>query len=265
VLLELKNVEVVYSGVVQVLRSVNVDVPQGSVVAILGANGAGKTTMLKAISSLLEVEHGEVTGGEILFQGTNIANSDPAAIVRQGIVQVLEGRKVLEHLSVEQNLRLGAHFRKDRDVVAEDMERIFTYFPALRGLLKRTSGYLSGGEMQMLLVGRALLAKPKILLLDEPTMGLAPLIVQEIVSCLKQIHAAENISMIIVEQNANAALAVADYAYVLENGRVVMHGPKEELQKNQDIQEFYLGLSMDQDRKSFRDIKHYKRRKRWMG
>jgi branched-chain amino acid transport system ATP-binding protein len=260
VLLELKNVEVVYSGVVQVLRSVNVDVPQGSVVAILGANGAGKTTMLKAISSLLEVEHGEVTGGEILFQGTNIANSDPAAIVRQGIVQVLEGRKVLE-----QNLRLGAHFRKDRDVVAEDMERIFTYFPALRGLLKRTSGYLSGGEMQMLLVGRALLAKPKILLLDEPTMGLAPLIVQEIVSCLKQIHAAENISMIIVEQNANAALAVADYAYVLENGRVVMHGPKEELQKNQDIQEFYLGLSMDQDRKSFRDIKHYKRRKRWMG
>jgi branched-chain amino acid transport system ATP-binding protein len=263
VLLELKNVEVVYSGVVQVLRSVNVDVPQGSVVAILGANGAGKTTMLKAISSLLEVEHGEVTGGEILFQGTNIANSDPAAIVRQGIVQVLEGRKVLEHLSVEQNLRLGAHFRKDRDVVAEDMERIFTYFPALRGLLKRTSGYLSGGEMQMLLVGRALLAK--ILLLDEPTMGLAPLIVQEIVSCLKQIHAAENISMIIVEQNANAALAVADYAYVLENGRVVMHGPKEELQKNQDIQEFYLGLSMDQDRKSFRDIKHYKRRKRWMG
>jgi len=150
-------------------------------------------------------------------------------------------------------------------VVAEDMERIFTYFPALRGLLKRISGYLSGGEMQMLLVGRALLAKPKILLLDEPTMGLAPLIVQEIVSCLKQIHEAENISMIIVEQNANAALAVADYAYVLENGRIVMHGPKEELQKNQDIQEFYLGLSMDQDHRSFRDIKHYKRRKRWIG
>ncbi|MGF6862189.1 branched-chain amino acid transport system ATP-binding protein [Rhodobacteraceae bacterium MBR-64] len=264
-LLELKNVEVVYSGVVQVLRSVNIDVPKGSVVAILGANGAGKSTTLKAISSLLEIEHGEVSDGEILYQGKDIANTDPADIVRQGIVQVLEGRKVLEHLTVEQNLRLGAHFRKDRDVVAEDVERVFNYFPALRALLKRTAGYLSGGEMQMLLVGRALLAKPKILLLDEPTMGLAPLIVEEIVSCLKQIHAQEDMSMIIVEQNANAALSVADYAYVLENGRIVMHGPKEELQKNQDIQEFYLGLSIGQDRKSFREIKHYKRRKRWLG
>jgi branched-chain amino acid transport system ATP-binding protein len=265
VLLELKNVEVVYSGVVQVLRSVNIDVPKGSVVAILGANGAGKSTTLKAISSLLEIEHGEVSDGEILYQGKDIANTDPADIVRQGIVQVLEGRKVLEHLTVEQNLRLGAHFRNDRDVVAEDVERVFNYFPALRALLKRTAGYLSGGEMQMLLVGRALLAKPKILLLDEPTMGLAPLIVEEIVSCLKQIHAQEDMSMIIVEQNANAALSVADYAYVLENGRIVMHGPKEELQKNQDIQEFYLGLSIGQDRKSFREIKHYKRRKRWLG
>ncbi|MBC7153319.1 MAG: ABC transporter ATP-binding protein [Rhodobacteraceae bacterium] len=264
-MLELKNVEVVYSGVVQVLRSVNIDVPKGSVVAILGANGAGKSTTLKAISSLLEIEHGEVSDGEILYQGKDIANTDPADIVRQGIVQVLEGRKVLEHLTVEQNLRLGAHFRKDRDVVAEDVERVFNYFPALRALLKRTAGYLSGGEMQMLLVGRALLAKPKILLLDEPTMGLAPLIVEEIVSCLKQIHAQEDMSMIIVEQNANAALSVADYAYVLENGRIVMHGPKEELQKNQDIQEFYLGLSIGQDRKSFREIKHYKRRKRWLG
>lgn len=264
-LLQLKNVEVVFDNVIQVLRSANLDVPEGRIVALLGANGAGKTTTLKAVSGLLEVEKGRVTSGEILFGDRNIENIDPCETVRMGIVQVLEGRKVLSHLTVEQNLRLGAHFRKDREQVPRDMERICGYFPLLKKVYRRTAGYLSGGEMQMLMLGRALMARPRLLLLDEPSMGLAPLLVKEIFERLVQINREEGVTLLLVEQNAGSAIKICDYGYVMENGRIVLHGSRSELEANEDIREFYLGLSLTRQKKSFRDVKHYKRRKRWLG
>lgn len=264
-LLRLKNVDVVFNDVIQVLHSANLEVPEGGIVALLGANGAGKTTLLKAISSLLDVDNGRVTSGEIFFKELNIANADPCDTVRRGIVQVLEGRKVLSHLTVEQNLRLGAHLRTDKKIVGQEIERICENFPALKRRFRSVAGYLSGGEMQMLLLGRALLSRPKLLLLDEPSMGLAPLLVKEIFDQLVKINREEKLTILLVEQNAAFAIKICDYGYVMENGRIVLHGSKSELDANEDIREFYLGLSLTREKKSFRDVKHYKRRKRWLG
>jgi len=264
-LLELLNVDVVFDGIIQVLRSVNIEVQTGKVTALLGGNGAGKTTTLKAISGLLSVEHGKVTEGQIRFRGDDITNEDPVRVFRRGVVQVLEGRKVLAHLSVEQNLLVGGHHRADRQGVREDIERVFTYFPRLRGLASRVSGYLSGGEMQMLLVGRALVARPKLLMLDEPSMGLAPTISEELFATISAINREQGLTILLVEQNAQAAMALCDYGYIIENGRIVLHGSREKLGENEDVREFYLGLSLDSERRSFREVKHYKRRKRWLG
>ena len=265
-LLNLKNVEVTFNGVIQVLHSVNLTVAPGQIVAFLGGNGAGKSTTLKAISSLLEIDNGRVTGGSIQLYDKNITNIDPASVVRLGISQVLEGRKVFAHLTVEQNLLLGTHLHSDRKQAALDREFCLNIFPALRHLLSRQAGYLSGGEMQMLLVSRALLLRPRLLLLDEPSIGLAPLLVKEIFDALLRINRGRGLAILLVEQNAMAALRIADYAYVIENGRIVLHGKSADLRSNEDIREFYLGLSTnDKENKSFRNVKHYKRRKRWLG
>ncbi|MDX3806672.1 ABC transporter ATP-binding protein [Bosea thiooxidans] len=263
--LSLVNVDVVYAGVIQVLRSVSIEVPDGSLVVLLGSNGAGKTTTLKAISGLLHAELGEVTAGQVLLDGQDIRNGDAASIFRQGIVQVLEGRKVLEHLTVEQNLAVGAHLRSDRKQVQADLERVFDYFPRLPALLDRTAGYLSGGEMQMLLVGRALMARPRILILDEPSMGLAPLLVEQLFETIGRIRREEALTILMVEQNARAAVRQCDYGYVMEAGRIVLHGTREQLESNQDVKEFYLGFAGEEGRDRFRNIKHYRRRKRWLG
>ena len=263
-LLELRNVDVVFNGVIHVLRSANLEVPEGQIVALLGANGAGKTTALRAISSLLETENGRVTSGQILFEGADLTNADPCEVVARGIVQVLAGRRVLEHLTVQQNLRAGGHLRRRVDERAE-LDRVLAYFPRLSDLMGRTAGYLSGGEMQMLLVGRALMAKPRLILLDEPSMGLAPVIVKDLFATIQRINQQEGVSVLLVEQNAADAIALCDHGYIMENGRVVLHGDRAALQANADVREFYLGLSVGQERRSFREIKHYKRRKRWLG
>jgi branched-chain amino acid transport system ATP-binding protein len=263
--LVLSNVDVVYGGVIQVLRSANLEVPDGKMVVLLGSNGAGKTTTLRAISGLLEAELGAVTAGRILHDGQDITNGDPGTIFARGIVQVLEGRKVLQHLTVEQNLLVGAHLRADRNAVRADMERVFSYFPRLPALLPRTAGYLSGGEMQMLLIGRALMARPKLLLLDEPSMGLAPLLVASLFDTIGRIQREEGLTVLMVEQNARAAIAQCDYGYVMDGGRIVLHGTREQLSANLDVQEFYLGYSGADGRDRFRNIKHYRRRKRWLG
>jgi branched-chain amino acid transport system ATP-binding protein len=265
VLLELRNVDVAFDGIIQVLRSVNLEVRAGKITVLLGGNGAGKTTALKAISGLLSIEHGRVTDGQIRFEGEDIANADPVRVFNKGVVQVLEGRKVLAHLSVEQNLLVGGHHRSDRQSVRDDIERVFAYFPRLRGLAGRVAGYLSGGEMQMLLVGRALIARPKLLMLDEPSVGLAPNIAEELFAIISAINREQGLTILLVEQNAHAAMAMCDYGYIIENGRIVLHGSREKLSQNEDVREFYLGLSLDSARRSFRDVKHYKRSKRWLG
>lgn len=262
--LSLSNVDVVYGGVIQVLRSANIEVREGQMVVLLGANGAGKSTTLKAISGLLTADQGAVTAGRISFDGQDITNADPARIFRQGVVQVLEGRRVLEHLTVQQNLMVGAHLRADRAGVRADLDKVFGYFPRLPDLLNRTAGYLSGGEMQMLLIGRALMARPRLLILDEPSMGLAPILVEQLFDTIGRIKAAEGLTVLLVEQNARSAIAQCDYGYVMEGGRIVLHGSRADLQGNQDVQEFYLGLS-GADRPSYREVKHYRRRKRWLG
>ncbi len=262
--LSLSNVDVVYGGVIQVLRSANLEAPDGSMVVLLGANGAGKTTTLKAISGLLSADLGEVTAGRILLDGEDIANGDPVSIFGRGVVQVLEGRKVLEHLTVEQNLMVGAHLRSDAAAVRQDRDKVFDYFPRLPHLLTRTAGYLSGGEMQMLLIGRALMARPRILILDEPSMGLAPILVEQLFETIGRIRREEGLTVLLVEQNARAAIAQCDYGYVMDGGRVVLHGTREQLEGNQDVQEFYLGLSR-MEGGGYRDVKHYRRRKRWLG
>lgn len=264
-MLSLKNVDVIYGGVIQVLRSANIEVPAGQMVVLLGANGAGKSTTLKAISGLLHADHGAVTAGRIQFDGSDITHEDPARIFRRGLVQVLEGRRVLEHLTVQQNLMVGAHARSDRAEVRADLDKVFDYFPRLPELLKRTAGYLSGGEMQMLLVGRALMARPRLLMLDEPSMGLAPLLVQQLFDTIARIRRDEGLTILLVEQNASAAIAHCDYGYVMEGGRIVLHGSGDTLQSNQDVQEFYLGMSGSSERPSYREVKHYRRRKRWLG
>lgn len=263
-MLMLNNVEVVYNNVILVLKGMSIQVPEGRIIALLGANGAGKTTTLKAISGLLKSEDGKVTDGNITFQGTRIDQLSAEAIVRLGIFQVLEGRRVFEHLTVEENLRAGFITRRDRQNLSRDLEMVYHYFPRLKDLRNRVAGYTSGGEQQMLAIGRALMAKPKLMLLDEPSLGLAPLLVREIFEIIREINREEGVSILLVEQNARAALEIAEYVYIMENGRVRLDGPSEEMKDNPDVREFYLGFSKEGERKSFRDVKHYKRRKRWL-
>jgi branched-chain amino acid transport system ATP-binding protein len=239
-------------------------VSEGQIVTLLGANGAGKTTTLKAISGLLKTEDGRVTDGSIELLGRRIDGLDPEKICRLGILQVMEGRKVLQSLTVEENLRIGAYTRRDRDGVQRDMQMIYDYFPRLVERRHQLAGYLSGGEQQMLVIGRALMASPKLLLLDEPSLGLAPLLVREIFEIIQKINVEHGTTLLLVEQNAQIALRIAHYGYIMENGRIVFDGPADKLRGNDDVREFYLGLSEAGRRKSFKDIKFYKRRKRWM-
>jgi branched-chain amino acid transport system ATP-binding protein len=264
-MLNVNNIEVIYSDVILVLKGVSLEVPKGKIVAFLGANGAGKTTTLKAISGLLHTELGEVTDGSIEFEGERIDRKNPEEIVRMGIVQIMEGRPSFDHLTVEENLRVGAYSRSDRDGIKRDVEMVYNYFPALGKLRDRLSGYLSGGERQMQVIGRGLMARPKLILLDEPSLGLSPLVVKEIFGIINKINKEEETSILVVEQNAKIALSIADHAYVMENGRIVLEGPAEKVRDNEDIKEFYLGLSSVGKRKSYRDVKHYRRRKRWLG
>lgn len=262
-MLKLNNVEVKYAGVILVLRGVSLEIPEGTIVSLLGSNGAGKTTTLKAISGLLRTELGEVTAGSIEYEGRRIDKLDPEQIAKMGIIQVMENRRVLEHLTVEENLRLGGYIRKNNNV-RKDLDMVYDYFPSLRSLRNSTSGYLSGGEQQMVVMGRAMMAHPKILLLDEPSMGLAPLILDEILEIIRRFNAEEKSTILLVEQNARTALGISEFSYVMENGRVVLDGPSSKLAENEDIKEFYMGLSRLGEKKSYRQVKTYKRRKRWL-
>jgi branched-chain amino acid transport system ATP-binding protein len=265
-MLKVNNIEVVYNDVILVLRGVTLEVGAGQIVALLGANGAGKSTTLKAISGLLHTQQGEVTRGNVEFEGERIDQMYPEDIVKRGVVQVHEGRPLFRHLTVEENLRAGALFRGTAGAaLRDDLDRVYDYFPRLRDFRQRTSGYLSGGEQQMVVIGRALMARPRLMLLDEPSLGLAPLLVQNIFEIIGRINKEAGVSILLVEQNAHVALQTADYAYVMENGRVVLDGPADNLAQNADIKEFYLGLTAVGERKSYRDVKHYKRRKRWLG
>ncbi len=263
-MLRINNAEVIYNDVILVLKGVSLEVPDGKIVTLLGANGAGKTTTLKAVSGILRTELGEITDGDIDLDGERIDRLDPEEIVRLGVVQVMEGRRLFEHLSVEENLLVGAYPRNDKDGIREDLSRTYTYFPGLQRMRRRTSGYLSGGERQMLVMGRALMGRPRLMLLDEPSMGLSPLLVKEIFKIVRLINEQERVSILLVEQNARIALGLSEYGYVMENGRIVLEGPAEKLRENEDVKEFYLGLSDKGKRKSYRDVKHYKRRKRWL-
>jgi branched-chain amino acid transport system ATP-binding protein len=260
-LLAVRNIEVVYDEVILVLRGLSLQVPRGAVVALLGANGAGKSTTLKAISGLLKTENGSVTRGEIVFDGARIDGTDPERIVRRGISQVMEGRKIIADMTPLENLRLGAYIRRDGEV-QDDLERVLTYFPRLK---ERTglAGYLSGGEQQMLAIGRALMARPELILMDEPSMGLSPLLVQEVFGIVRQINRDLGVTILLVEQNARAALSVASFGYIMEQGKVVLDGTADALRDNEDVKEFYLGGSGDQ-RKSFKNLKSFRRRKRWL-
>ncbi|WP_213285887.1 ABC transporter ATP-binding protein [Bradyrhizobium sp. sGM-13] len=262
--LSVNNIEVVYDHVILVLKGVSLDVPRGGIVALLGANGAGKTTTLKAVSNLLHSERGEVTKGSILFDGVEVQSLSPNDLVRRGCIQVMEGRRCFAHLTVEENLLTGAFTRVDgKAAIAEDLERVYAYFPRLGERRGSTAGYTSGGEQQMCAIGRALMSRPKMILLDEPSMGLAPQIVEEIFEIVKDLNVRENVTFLLAEQNTNMALKYARHGYILENGRVVMDGEAPALAANEDVKEFYLGIAGDK-RKSFRDVKHYKRRKRWL-
>jgi branched-chain amino acid transport system ATP-binding protein len=262
--LSVNNIEVVYDHVILVLKGVSLEVPRGGIVALLGANGAGKTTTLKAISNLLHAERGEVTKGSILFDGVEVQSLSPNDLVRRGCIQVMEGRRAFPHLTVEENLLTGAFTRRDGKLaIAQDLERVYAYFPRLRERRGSTAGYTSGGEQQMCVIGRALMSRPKMILLDEPSMGLAPQIVEEIFEIVKGLNVKEGVSFLLAEQNTNMALRYASHGYILENGRVVMDGEARALAANEDVKEFYLGVAGDK-RKSFRDVKHYKRRKRWL-
>lgn len=267
-MLTLNNIEVVYSDVIQVLSGVSLNVPQGAIVALLGANGAGKTTTLRAISGLLQSQDGEVTRGSIEYMGRRIDALPANKIVRMGLIQVLEGRRLFQHLTVEENLIVGFVPRQSAqstDGLRKNLERVYSFFPHLQKLQHRTSGFLSGGEQQMLVIGRAMMAHPELMMLDEPSLGLAPLLVSEIFRVIKKMSREEGTSILLVEQNARIALSVADHAYVMDNGRIVLDGPSKQLAANEDVKEFYLGLTQLGERKSYRDVKHYKRRKRWLG
>lgn len=265
--LRLNNIEVVYCDVIQVLRGVSLEVQPGTVVALLGSNGAGKTTTLRAISGLLVSQDGKITRGTIEYGDERIDRLPPDEVVQKGLIQILEGRRLFQHLTVEENLVVGsvARGRTSDATLKRDLAEVYRYFPRLEDMRKRISGYLSGGEQQMLVIGRALMSNPRFILLDEPSLGLAPLLVAEIFRVIQQMRDQSGISILLVEQNANLALSVADYAYVMDNGRIVLDGSAEHLVNNEDIKEFYLGLNQLGERKSYRDVKHYKRRKRWLG
>lgn len=263
-LLEVSNIEVVYDHVILVLKGVSLAVPQGGIVALLGANGAGKTTTLKAVSNLLRAERGEVTRGSIAFDGREVQAQSPAELVRRGCIQVMEGRHCFGHLTIEENLLTGAYTRKDgAAAIRRDLDLVYGYFPRLHERRRSQAGYTSGGEQQMCAIGRALMARPRMILLDEPSMGLAPQLVEEIFEIVAKLNREAGVTFLLAEQNTNVALRYATYGYILESGRVVLDGDAETLKKNEDVKEFYLGLSTS-GRKSFRDIKSYKRRKRWL-
>ena len=264
IVLSVNNIEVIYNHVILVLKGVSLEVPEGGIVALLGANGAGKTTTIKSISNILKSERGEVTKGSIEFMGDQVESLNPAELVNRGVVQVMEGRHCFEHLTVEENLMTGAYIRRDgRRAIADSLDKVYAYFPRLRERRKSQAGYTSGGEQQMIAVGRALMANPKVVLLDEPSMGLAPQLVEEIFQIVRTLNEKEGVTFLLAEQNTNVALRYATYGYILENGRVVMDGKAGELQNNEDVKEFYLGISGG-ERKSFRDVKQYRRRKRWL-
>lgn len=262
-MLTLNNVEVIYDEVILVLRGLSLSVPKGSIVALLGSNGAGKSTTLKAVSGLLPSEHGEVTDGSVIFDGNDITRMDPADRVRLGMSLCMEGRHVFEHLTVAENLTSGA-YSQSRGKSHETHDLVYTYFPKLADMRSRVAGYLSGGEQQMLAIGRALMANPRLLMLDEPSLGLAPLLVKEIFAHIKRLNTELGLTVLVIEQNARRALDVADHGYIMEQGRIVLEGPAEDLKENPDVKEFYLGLGDEGTRKSYRDVKHYKRRKRWL-
>jgi branched-chain amino acid transport system ATP-binding protein len=263
-ILQLNNIEVVYNHVILVLKGVSLSLARGGIVALLGANGAGKTTTLKAISNLLRAERGEVTKGDILFRGERIDRLSPSELVKRGCVQVMEGRHCFGHLTIEENLLTGAYTRKDgRARIAEDLDKVYQYFPRLKERRRSQAGYTSGGEQQMCAIGRALMSRPTTILLDEPSMGLAPQLVEEIFQIVSSLNEKEDVSFLLAEQNTNIALRYATYGYILESGRIVMDGKASQLRENEDVKEFYLGIG-GEGRKSFRDVKHYKRRKRWL-
>jgi branched-chain amino acid transport system ATP-binding protein len=262
-LLAVNNIEVIYDRVILVLKGVSLQVPEGGIVALLGANGSGKSTTLKAISGLLRTERGEVTKGSIELRGEPIQHRDPDQVVQRGVVQVMEGRHVFEHLTVEENLLTGGYTRP-RDSLKRDLDLVYTYFPRLTQRRAIRAGYVSGGEQQMLAIGRALMAHPRLMLLDEPSMGLAPLLVAEIFENVSRLNREENVSVLLAEQNAMVALKYAQHGYVMETGRIVLDGDAKTIADNEDIKEFYLGLSGVGQRKSYRDVKHYRRRKRWL-
>jgi branched-chain amino acid transport system ATP-binding protein len=263
-ILSVNNIEVVYNHVILVLKGVSLDVPRGGIVALLGANGAGKTTTLKAISNLLHSERGEVTKGAIMFDGAEVQSLSPSELVRRGCIQVMEGRRCFGHLTIEENLLTGAFTRREgAAAIRRDLDLVYEYFPRLKERRRAMAGYTSGGEQQMCALGRALMSKPKMILLDEPSMGLAPQIVLEIFDIVKNLNEKEGVSFLLAEQNTNMALKYAGYGYILENGRVVLDGKASALAENEDVKEFYLGIA-EGKRKSFRNFKHYKRRKRWL-
>ena len=263
-MLKINNVEVIYDDVILVLKGMSMEAREGEITVLLGANGAGKTTTLKAISGLLKSEEGEVTDGSIEFMGEKINNRDAEEIVRMGIFQVMEGRRIFRDLTVTENLLAGAYTRKDKKNIRKDIESVFDYFPKLRSRRTQVAGYMSGGEQQMLAIGRALMARPRLMLLDEPSLGLAPLLVKEIFEIIRTICSEEKTTILLVEQNANLALSIGHYGYVMEMGKVVLDGECSKLRENEDVKEFYLGLSDVGQKKSFKDAKHYKRRKRWL-
>ena len=262
-MLEVANLEVVYNDVVLVLRGLSLTVPDGQIIALLGANGAGKTTTIRAITGLLDVHEGDITKGSITFDGDRIDKKDPSAIVRSGITQVMEGRRVFAEMTVDENLRTGAYTNKNKASVEASYDRVMGLFPILKDRRKSTAGYLSGGEQQMLAMGRALMADPTLLILDEPSLGLAPMLVRQIRDIIVGINE-QGTSVLLIEQNANMALSIAGHGYIMETGKMVMDGSAGKLLKDEDVQEFYLGLHGEGGRKSFRDVKHYKRRKRWL-
>lgn len=264
-MLRVNNIEVVYNKVILVLRGVTLDVREGKIVSLLGSNGAGKSTTLNAISGLLKTELGEIVRGGIEFDGKILNALSPEKIVKVGIIQVQEGRRLFDHLTTEENLLSGGYIIKSRAKNRKNLAMVYDYFPRLKDLRNKVSGYLSGGERQMLVLGRALMCDPKVIMLDEPSLGLAPIMVKDIFQIIKRLNDQQKTTMLLVEQNAKVALSISHYAYVMETGRVVMDGPAEKLVENEDIKEFYLGLSQLGDRTSYRDVKHYKRRKRWLG
>lgn len=263
-MLKLNNIEVAYLNVIRVLHGVSLKVDDGIIVALLGANGAGKSTTLKAISGLLKIEEGDVADGSIEWNDIRIDNKNAEEIGKLGIIQALEGRHVFGHLTTEENLVVGAFNRKDKNAIKQDFEMVYDYFPRLKDLRHNTAGYLSGGEQQMLVIGRAMMSKPKLMMLDEPSLGLAPLLVEEIYNIIKRFNTESKTSVLLVEQNVRIALSIAHYGYVMENGRIVLDGSADFLKNNEDVKEFYMGLSTVGTKKSYREVKHYKRRKRWL-